>query len=63
MYTPFEGGMLYDVLSNLYTEAKKRKIRIFTYGSCTPVVARQHWLRQVNEIKNCMIELAEFVSS
>ncbi len=62
MYTPFEGEMLYDVLSNLYVEAKKRKIRIFTYGSCTPEVARQHWLRQVNEIKNCMLELAEFVS-
>jgi SAM-dependent methyltransferase len=62
MYTPFEGEMLYDVLSNLCVEAKKRKIRIFTYGSCTPVVARQHWLRQVNEIKNCFFELAEFVS-
>jgi hypothetical protein len=63
MYTPFEGEMLYDVLSNLNVEAKKRKIRIFTYGSCTPEVARQHWLRQVNEIQNCMLELAEFVSA
>ena len=63
MYTPFEGEMLCDALSNLYVEAKKRKIRIFTYGSCTPGVARQHWLRQVNEIKNCFLELAEFVSA
>ena len=63
MYTPFEGEMLCDVLHNLHTEAKKRKIRIFTYGSCTDDVARRHWLRQVNEIQNCMLELAEFVSS
>jgi hypothetical protein len=62
MYTPFEGGMLRDVLLNLYTEAKKRKIRIFTYGSCTTEVARQHWLQQVNEIQHGMLELAEFVS-
>ena len=62
MYTPFEGEMLNDVMSNLYVEAKKRKIRIFTYGACTPGVARQHWLRQVNEMENCMLELAEFVS-
>lgn len=62
MYTPFEGEMLNEVLSTLYAEAKKRKIRIFTYGSCTPEVARQHWLKQVNEINNCMLELAELVS-
>ena len=62
MYTPFEGEILKDVLHHLYGEAEKRKIRIFTYGSCTTEVARQHWLRQANEIQNCMVELAEFVS-
>ncbi|HLA59737.1 MAG TPA: hypothetical protein VK622_13275 [Puia sp.] len=62
MYTPFEGEMLRDVLCNLYTEAKERSIKVFTYGSCTPVVARQHWLRQVYEIQNGLDELAEFVS-
>ena len=62
MYTPFEGEMLSDVLRNLYAEAKKRKIRIFTFGSCTPDIAGQQWLRQVNEIQNCLVELAEFVS-
>jgi hypothetical protein len=36
MYTPFEGKMLQDVLQNLNDEAKKRKIRIFTYGSVRP---------------------------
>jgi Histone methylation protein DOT1 len=62
MYTPFEGDILKHVLQNLYGEAKKRKIKIFTYGSCTTEVVRQHWLRQVNEIQNCMLELAKFVS-
>ena len=62
MYTPFEGEMLREVLLRLYTEAKKRKIRIFTYGSCTAEISRQHWLGHVNEIQNYMLELAEFVS-
>jgi hypothetical protein len=62
MYTPFEGEMLRAVLRKLYAEAKKRKIRIFSYGSCTSKMASQHWLRQVNEIQNSQVELAEFVS-
>ena len=62
MYTPFEGQMLRDVLSNLHTEAEKRQIRIFTYGSCTSDVGRLHWLRQINKTQNSLIELAEFVS-
>jgi len=62
MYTPFKGEMLCDVLGNLHNEAKKRKLRIFTFGSCTHDVARQHWLRQVYEIQNGRAELAEFAS-
>jgi hypothetical protein len=62
MYTPFAGEMFRDVLCKLYAEAKKRKIRIFSYGSSTSEMASQHWLRQVNEIQNGLVELAEFVS-
>jgi SAM-dependent methyltransferase len=62
MYTPFEGEMLRDVLRNLHTEAVKRKVRIFSYGSCTREVEQQHWLRKVNDIQNYLVELAEFVS-
>ena len=62
MYTPFEGEMLRDVLYNLQREAKSRKIRVFTYGSCTPELTRQHWLWQINDIQNDLVELAEFVS-
>ena len=46
MYTPFKGGILAYVLQNLQDEAKKRKIKIFTYGPCTREVAKQNWLRK-----------------
>ena len=62
MYTPFEGQILRDVLQNLHGEAEKRKIRIFTYGSCTSEVENQLWLRQVGVIQNSGVELAEFES-
>jgi Histone methylation protein DOT1 len=59
MYTPFEGQMLQDVLRTLKGEARKRRIRIFTYGPCTPKVAGHNWLIKVNEIQN---GLSEFLS-
>ena len=60
MYTPFEGKMLQDTLQNLSREAKKRKIKIFTYGPCTPEVAKQNWLIRGREIQNCTGEFGEF---
>jgi len=63
MYTPFEGKMLQDVLQNLSGEAKKKKIKIFTYGSCTLEVAQQNWLLNRCEIQNCQGELGEFLSA
>ena len=62
MYTPFEGKMLQDVLQNLSGEAKKRKIKIFTYGPCTPEVAQQNWLTNGCKIQNRSGELGEFIS-
>jgi hypothetical protein len=50
MYTPFEGKILREVLQILNGEAKKRKIRIFTYGPCTTEVAKQNWLTKEYEI-------------
>lgn len=44
MYTPFEGKMLQEVLAILHKEAQSRRIRIFTYGPCTSLVALQDWL-------------------
>ena len=62
MYTPFAGKILQETLQNLKEEAKKNKIRIFTYGSCTPLVARQNWLIRVNEMRLETGDFAEFKS-
>jgi hypothetical protein len=44
LYTPFRGGLLRQVLERLRAEAKKRPIRVFTYGPCTAEVAGTGWL-------------------
>ncbi len=62
LYTPFEGKILDDVLQKLKKESKNRKIKILTYGSCTPVVANQLWLTNKKKIKNYMAEAGEFES-
>jgi hypothetical protein len=48
LYTPFEGRLLQDMLEILYKESRKRMIRVFTYGPCSPQIARQPWLHCVN---------------
>lgn len=45
LYTPFTGAMLDEMLSRLRREAAAREIRIATLGPCTPIVAREPWLR------------------
>lgn len=49
MYTPFEGSMLQEVLARLRGVAQRRRISLFTYGPCTPQVARQSWLKGVGD--------------
>jgi len=44
LYTPFTGSILSHVLALLRREAETRRIRICTYGPCTPVVAEESWL-------------------
>jgi hypothetical protein len=44
LYTPFRGSILRAVLELLKHEAATRRIRICTYGPCTPVVAEESWL-------------------
>jgi Histone methylation protein DOT1 len=62
LYTPFEGKMLQDVLNTLRTEAKERKIKLFTYGPCTPVVAQQDWLLDKSEMQYGPGVLGEFIN-
>jgi len=44
MYTPFKGEILKDVLALLRNQSLTRKIKIITYGPCTPQVASEGWL-------------------
>ncbi len=47
MFTPFRGQLLQTVLNRLRQEAQQRPIRLCTFGSCSPRVADQPWLRPV----------------
>ena len=62
MYTPFEGGMLQEVLEKLRFESHRRKITLFTYGPCTPHVSRQRWLSCVDQHDDHIYKLAMFRS-
>jgi hypothetical protein len=44
LYTPFTGSILRTVLDRLMSEAAKRRIRVYSYGPCTSVIAREPWL-------------------
>lgn len=48
MFTPFRGQLMQQVLVRLQQEAQQRPIRLCTFGSCTPRVADQPWLRPVS---------------
>lgn len=62
MYTPFEGSMLQEVLAKLRGEAHRRRIRLFTYGPCTPQVARQSWLKRIDQNGDHLYKLGTFQS-
>ncbi|MDO7853377.1 hypothetical protein Q4S41_17350 [Hymenobacter sp. CA1UV-4] len=62
LYTPFRGHMLVQVLERLRTEARRRPIRLFTYGPCTLEVARQPWLHCADAAKIQADQLVEFKS-
>ena len=44
LYTPFTGALLDAVLARLRGVAASHRIRVASYGPCTPTVARQAWL-------------------
>jgi hypothetical protein len=63
LYTPFEGKMLQDVLERLKGEAKRRAIRVCTYGPCILDVSRQAWLRCVyQDVRDVEFRLGVFAS-
>jgi hypothetical protein len=62
MYTPFEGKVLQDVLEKLQRESRRKRIRLFTYGPCTPQVSRQSWLKDVGQHRDHIYKLGVFSS-
>jgi SAM-dependent methyltransferase len=62
MYTPFEGSILQEVLEKLRGESGRRRIRLFTYGPCTPQVSRQRWLKWVDQNGAHLFKLGVFTS-
>jgi hypothetical protein len=62
MYTPFQGQLLQDVLQRLRHEARRRMIRVGTYGPCSLQVSQQDWLQCVDQAAPHMHRLAIFRS-
>ena len=62
MYTPFAGSVLQEVLEKLRGESRRRRIRLFTYGPCTPQVSRQSWLKCVDHNGDHLYKLGVFSS-
>ena len=48
MFTPFRGQLLQSVLERLRQIAQHHPIRLCTFGTCTPHVADQTWLRPLS---------------
>jgi hypothetical protein len=44
LYTPFGGSILRTVLDALLAQARRRAIRVCSYGPCTSVIRREVWL-------------------
>lgn len=62
MYTPFTGKILQDVLEKLRRESRRRRIRLLTYGPCTPQVSRQSWLKNLGQHRDHLYKLRVFSS-
>jgi Histone methylation protein DOT1 len=63
MFTPFRGPLLQAVLHRLQQEAQHRPIRLYTFGSCSPRVAEQPWLRPITVDARHEYKLVIFESS
>jgi len=62
LYTPFENQMLSGMLALLEKAAHVRRIRVFTYGPCSRIVAGYRWLHWKSGDYNDIYDLCEFVS-
>ncbi len=62
LFTPFKGSLLQTVLDRLAQIAQTRPIKVCTFGPCTLAVARQSWLRSLDNNANHEFKLAIFES-
>ncbi|WP_165798367.1 class I SAM-dependent methyltransferase [Chitinophaga costaii] len=62
MFTPFKGEILQAVLALLQQESLHRKIKLVTYGPCTPYVSLQPWLAFDNSGNDDIYRLTVFNS-
>jgi precorrin-6B methylase 2 len=49
LFTPFDGSILTEVLDRLWTESRKRPIKICSLGPCTRALQAQRWLREMGQ--------------
>ena len=62
MFTPFTGSVLRAVLARLEALARRRPIRLCTYGNCTFPINRRSWVRRVGPATPHQYKLAIFES-
>ena len=62
LYTPFGGSIYDEVMAKLRKGAQGRPIRVCTFGPCTPDVATEPWLRDVDGCGDHQFKLAVFES-
>ena len=63
LFTPFRGEMLREVLARLARVAQQHSIRIGTFGSCTPRIAEERWLRTTHPEPHHEYKLVVFEST
>ncbi|MEO7043811.1 MAG: hypothetical protein ABI091_00800 [Ferruginibacter sp.] len=62
LYDPFKGALLMDILKVLKQESQKRKIKIYSYGDCSFLLAQEDWLKCSQPKVDDVYKLYEFVS-
>jgi len=62
LFTPFRGQLLREVLARVAAAAHGRAVRVCTFGSCTPRVAEEGWLRPVSADANHEYKLIVFTN-
>lgn len=63
MFAPFAGAMLDEVIGRLWNQARRRIIRICSYGDCTLSLAAERWLHPLGPGADHSHRLALFTSS